>query len=83
MDLFGTYSDGDTVTIKYHIESTTGGTYATAVEATPITVDCGVSVGGSTDDPLYFETDYVSCSLYGPDKFELKLKTRSSVSSNT
>ena len=23
---------------------------------------------------LYFETDYVSCSLYGPDKFELKLK---------
>ena len=32
VDLFGTYSDGDTVTIKYHIESTTGGTYATAVE---------------------------------------------------
>ncbi len=83
VDLFGTYGDGDIVTIKYHIESTTGGTYATAVEATPITVDCGVSVGGSTDDPLYFETDYVSCSLYGPDKFELKLKTRSSVSSNT
>ncbi len=40
-------------------------------------------MGGSTDDPLYFETDYVSCSLYGPDKFELKLKTRSSVSSST
>ena len=83
VDLFGTYSDGDIVTIKYHIENTTGGTYATAVEATPITVDCGVSVGDSTDDPLYFQTDYVSCSLYGPDKFELKLRTRTSVSSNT
>jgi len=83
VNLFGTYGDGDIVTIKYHTENTTGGTYATAVEATPITVDCGVSVGGSTDDPLYFQTDYVSCSLYGPDKFELKLSTRSSVSSNT
>jgi hypothetical protein len=83
VNLFGTYGDGDIVTIKYHIESTTGGTYATAVEAIPITVDCGVSVGGSTNDPLYFQTDYVSCSLYGPDKFELKLRKRSSVSSST
>ena len=83
VNLFGTYGDGDIVTIKYHFESTTGGTYATAGEATPITVDCGVSVGGSTDDPLYFQTDYVSCSLYGPDKFELKLKRRSSSSVST
>jgi hypothetical protein len=83
VNLFGTYGDGDIVTIRYHFENTTGGSYTSFVEATPITVDCGVSVGGSTDDPLYFQTDYVSCSLYGPDKFELKLRTRSSVSSNT
>ena len=83
INLFGTYGDGDIVTIKYHIEGTTGGSYYTAVEATPITIDCGVSVGDSSDDPIYFQTDYVSCSAYGPDKFELKLKRRSSVSNAT
>lgn len=84
VDLFGTYSDGDTVTIKYHIEGSSGGVYYTAVESSPINVDCGVSVGGSSSDPLYFQTDYVSCSAYGPDKFELKFNRGSgSISSNT
>jgi hypothetical protein len=76
--------DGDIVTIKYHIENTTGGSYTSFVEATPITVDCGVSVGTSSSDPIYFSTDYVSCSLNGPDKFELKVNRRSgSYSSST
>jgi hypothetical protein len=65
------------------MEGSSGGAYYTAVESSPINVDCGVSVGGSSDDPLYFQTDYVSCSAYGPDKFELKLKRRGSVNSST
>ena len=81
--LFGTYGDGDIVTIKYHIERTSDGAYYSAVELSPITIDCGVSVGDSSDNPLFIETDYVSCSAYGPDKFELKLKRRSSVDSST
>ncbi|NCV28500.1 MAG: hypothetical protein EBW69_06885, partial [Nitrosomonadales bacterium] len=84
VNLFGTYGDGDIVTIKYHFENTTGGSYTSFVEATPITVDCGVSVGTSSSDPVYFSTDYVSCSLNGPDKLELKVNRNStSISSST
>jgi len=82
--LFGTYSDGDVVQISYHIEGTPNGSYYDNEVVYTNTVDCGVSVGTSSSDPIYFSTDYVSCSLYGPDKLELKVNRNStSISSNT
>jgi len=85
VNLAGTFGNNDIVTIKYHIESTSGGSYYTVEESSPITINCGITVGNSSSDPIYFSTDYVSCNLYGPDKFELKLNRNnsSSISSST
>ena len=73
------YGNNDTVLVKYHIESTEGGSYGTEVINNLITIDCG------TDDFFTVSTDYVSCNLYGADKLEFKFKrnsTSASFSSN-
>jgi LPXTG-motif cell wall-anchored protein len=80
--LSGTFSNSDIVTIKYRVEKTIGGQYASLSTYTPITIECGVTVGGSST-PLSIVTEYVSCSLYGPDKYEFKVqKNNFSVSSS-
>ena len=79
MTLPESYGNNDTVLIKYHIESTEGGSYGTEVINDLITIDCG------TDDFFTVSTDYVSCNLYGADKLEFKFKrnsTSASFSSN-
>jgi hypothetical protein len=82
--LFGTYADGDVVQISYRVEGTPNGSYYDTEMSFTETVDCGVSVGSSSSDLIYFSTDYVSCSLYGADKLELKVNRGSgSISYNT
>ena len=72
------FSDGDIVTIQWRVEKTAYGTYNSYSTYTPITINCGVSVGNSSSSPIYLSTDYVSCSLYGADKLELKVNRNSS-----